>query len=150
VPGVPVTHEHAVVDHAGGLVLGFGLAAVDGAGQVGAARIDGQGDGQLAGVAAEPVGVDVERQVGDLDRPRPVGLGAPDLTGAGAARQEIQLAVGAPARGVGAALVDGQPAALAGVLQVHHVDGARAAVGVHVGGGHRIDDPAAVRRHLGI
>ena len=67
-PGVPVAHEHAVIDLTGRLAVAGLRAARDGAGQVVAARIDGQRHRDLGGVGAEAIGVHVQRQVGDLGR----------------------------------------------------------------------------------
>ena len=149
-PGVPVAHKHPVIDLAGGGIVGHGLRPVDGAGQVGAVGEDRQRHDDLRGVGAQAIGVHVQRQVGHLHRAGAVGGGAPDLAGTRTAREEIEMAVRPPATGVGPALIDGQPDRLARRVQVHHVQGARAAVGGDVGRGHRIDHPAAVRRHLRI
>ena len=149
-PGVPVAHEHPVIDLAGGGIVRHGLRPVDRAGQVGAVREDGQRHRHPGGVRAEAIGVHVQRQIGHLLRAGPVGGGAPDLAGTRTAREEIQPAVRAPAGGIGAALIDSQPDRLARRVQVHHEQGARAPVGGDVGRGHRIDHPAAVRRHLRI
>ena len=149
-PGVPVAHEHPVIDLARGGIVGDGPGPVDGAGQIGAVGEDRQRHGDLRGVGAEAIGVHIQGQVGHLHRAGAVGGGAPDLARTRTAREEIEMAVRPPATGVGPALIDGQPDRLARCVQVHHVQGARAAVGGDVGRGHRIDHPAAVRRHLRI
>ena len=151
VPRVPVAHEHPVIDLAGRLPVGDGLAHLDRGVQVGCIGIDGQRGRHLVARRADAIGVHVQRQIGHLHRSRRGRGHAPDLAGPRLARQEIQIAIPAPARGVGALIGNGQPARR-GVrrVQVQHPQAAGAAVGLHIRRRHRIDDIAPVRRHLRI
>ena len=151
VPRIPVADEHPVIDLAGCFPLGHGLAHLDRGVQIGRVRIDGQGHSHLVARGADAIGVHVQRQIGHLHRRRRGRGHAPDLAGARLARQEVQIAVPAPAGGVGALVRDGQSARRhVRRVQVQHPQAAGAAVGLYIRRRHRIDDVAPVRRHLRI
>jgi len=144
-----VTHEQAVIDLAGGLVLLPGIQARFGAGQVGAVAEHGQAERQAVAAWREAEVVDVQRQVRHLHRLAAGDRLAPYLRRSRARRQEVDgVARGRPFRVAAAGRVLAQALRRGlGGAQVDHPQLGIAAVLFHVRAAHGIDHARGVRRH---